>query len=340
MTIKPLEKNDYDGNQTIICKGTTTTNWLINMPSEGIAAACDDGLRIRIRNTESFDTYFTDPSSPMYIVYSVEFFVKGEQVGDYPVTYYNNSWTDKPALYTITYQVVDHDYQESSIIKEATCTEDGIVEKKCSNCGDTITEALSAKGHSYSDWTITKEATCIEEGSESIHCAVCDAIDESTVRSIPVLTVGWIEDENGWKYLKSDGTYPKSKFETIGGKTYYFNASEYRVSGLQTISSKKYYFSTDGVMQTRWQTVDGEKYYFDKDGAAHIGWLQLGDKWYYFRLTGVMHTGMLKKDGIYYYLEKSGVRHSGWLQVNGKLYYFKANGQMLTGWLQKSGKMY
>ena len=276
MTIKPLEKNDYDGNQTIICKGTTTTNWLINMPSEGIAAACNDGLRIRIRNTESFDTYFTDPSSPMYIVYSVEFFVKGEQVGDYPVTYYNNSWTDKPALYTITYQVVDHDYQESSIIKEATC---------------------------------------IEEGSESIHCAVCDAIDESTVRSIPVLTVGWIEDENGWKYLKSDGTYPKSKFETIGGKTYYFNASEYRVSGLQTISSKKYYFSTDGVMQTRWQTVDGEKYYFDKEGAAHVGWLQLGDKWYYFRLTGVMHTGMLKKDGIYYYLEKSGVRHSGWYRL-------------------------
>ena len=235
----------------------------------------------------------------------------------------------------------EHAYCDWTVTKEATCTEAGSKEKVCADCGDTITEEVSAKGHVWEEeYTVDKKPTATEEGSESIHCSVCGEIKESTVRPIPVLMLGWIEDENGWKYLKSDGTYPKSKFEVIDDKTYYFNESEYRVTGLQTINSKKYYFTDDGVMQTGWQTINGEKYYFDNNGAAHIGWLQLGDKWYYFRTTGVMHTGMLKKDGIYYYLEKSGVRHSGWLQVSGKLYYFKTNGQMLTGWLQVKGKKY
>ena len=255
----------------------------------------------------------------------------------------------------------NHAYSNWKVIKRATCTEEGILEKVCVDCGDVVTETIDAAGHTWgTEYTIDKEPTYTEEGSESIHCSVCGEIDQSTVRAIPTLPVGWKEDENGWRYQRTDGTYVKSQFEVIDGNTYYFNESEYRVTGLQTIDSKKYYFTDEGVMQTGWQTIDskkyyfndegvmqtgwqtigGEKYYFDKDGSMHIGWLQLGDKWYYLRTTGVMHTGMLKKDGIYYYLEKSGVRHSGWLQVNGKLYYFKTNGQMLTGWLQVKGKKY
>ena len=273
-----------------------------------------------------------------------------------------------------------HSYGSWKVTKKATCTEKGSRERVCTKCGDKVTQAIAATGHKWeTEYTVDKAATCTAEGSESIHCSVCDAINSSTVRaipmtahtygkwtvtkeptctekgtkvrtcnvcgkketkSIPVLTPGWKQDANGWKYLRPDTTYPKSQFEVIEEKTYYFNDSEYRVTGLQEIEGAKYYFNEDGVMQTGWQTIDGEKYFFDENGAAHIGWLKSGDDWYYFRLTGVMHTGSLKKNGIYYYLRKDGTRLSGWLQVGGKIFYYKLNGERLTGWLQKNGKKF
>ena len=273
-----------------------------------------------------------------------------------------------------------HSYGSWKVTKKATCTEKGSRERVCTKCGDKVTQAIAATGHKWeTEYTVDKAATCTAEGSESIHCSVCDAINSSTVRaipmtahtygkwtvtkeptctekgtkvrtcnvcgkketkSIPVLTPGWKQDANGWKYLRPDTTYPKSQFEVIEENTYYFNDSEYRVTGLQEIEGAKYYFNEDGVMQTGWQTIDGEKYFFDENGAAHIGWLKSGDDWYYFRLTGVMHTGSLKKNGIYYYLRKDGTRLSGWLQVGGKIFYYKLNGERLTGWLQKNGKKF
>ena len=273
-----------------------------------------------------------------------------------------------------------HSYGSWTVTKKATCTAAGSRKKTCTVCGNVVTEKIPATGHKWeTEYTVDTAATCTVDGSESIHCSVCDAINSSTVRaipktahtygkwtvtkqptctekgskvrtckvcgkketkSIPVLTPGWKQDANGWKYLRPDTTYPKSQFEVIEENTYYFNDLEYRVTGLQEIEGAKYYFNEDGVMQTGWQTIDGEKYYFDENGAAHIGWLKSGDDWYYFRLTGVMHTGSLKKDGIYYYFRKDGTRLSGWLQVGGKIFYYKLNGERLTGWLQKNGKKF
>ena len=197
---------------------------------------------------------------------------------------------------------------------------------------------IACNTHSFGNWTVTKEATAVENGLKERTCTVCGYTEKEEIPAEK--KVGWNEDSNGWSYVRADGTSPKSMFEVINSKTYYFNENGYRVTGLQQIDTSKYYFDNYGVMKTGWQTIDSSKYYFDKNGAAHIGWLQIGDKWYFFRQTGVMHTGMLKKGSTYYYLEKSGVRHSGWLQVSGKLYYFKTNGQMLTGWLQTKGKKY
>ena len=273
-----------------------------------------------------------------------------------------------------------HSYGSWTVTKKATCTAAGSRKKTCTACGNVVTEKIPATGHKWeTEYTVDTAATCTVDGSESIHCSVCDEINSSTVRaipktahtygkwtvtkqptctekgskvrtckvcgkketkSIPVLTPGWKQDANGWKYLRPDTTYPKSQFEVIEENTYYFNDLEYRVTGLQEIEGAKYYFNEDGVMQTGWQTIDGEKYYFDENGAAHIGWLKSGDDWYYFRLTGVMHTGSLKKDGIYYYFRKDGTRLSGWLQVGGKIFYYKLNGERLTGWLQKNGKKF
>ena len=187
--IEPLIADEAsDGNQTTVCRGEYIWTHLYHMPTDAIGVDVAEGLSIELRDS-SADMYEYSPGEPGYYSYwacDCDFAVKGEQLGDYSVSYYNYAYNNHPILYKITYHVIDHDYQESSIIKEATCMEDGLVEKKCSNCGDTITETIPATGHQWEDeYTVDKEATCTEEGSESIHCSACGEINEETVRAIP-----------------------------------------------------------------------------------------------------------------------------------------------------------
>ena len=66
----------------------------------------------------------------------------------------------------------DHSYVDS-IIKEPTCAEVGMMESKCSKCGDTYKTEIPATGkHEYSS-EVTKEATCTEKGVSTFTCNVC-----------------------------------------------------------------------------------------------------------------------------------------------------------------------
>jgi hypothetical protein len=66
----------------------------------------------------------------------------------------------------------EHTYTDS-IIKEPTCAESGVLESKCSKCGDTYKTEIPATGkHEYSS-EVTKEATCSEKGEIAYTCTVC-----------------------------------------------------------------------------------------------------------------------------------------------------------------------
>ena len=204
--------------------------------------------------------------------------------------------------------------------KDATCTENGSKEYwTCNECGKLFSDeagteeisasdiSIAAKGHSYGDWVVTKEATRTEAGSREKVCSVCgDKITEV----IPRISGTWRKDSKGWWYQWSDTTYPKSTFETIDGKTYYFNASGYMVTG--------------------WQAVDGKWYYFNGSGAQLTGWQQIGGKWYYLSPwdKGAMVTGWQKLDGKWYYFNSSGAMVTGWRKLGGTWYYFTASGAL------------
>ena len=51
----------------------------------------------------------------------------------------------------------NHTYTETTVA--ATCTTDGKTEKKCTNCGDTITSVIKSTGHKYGEWTISKKSS-------------------------------------------------------------------------------------------------------------------------------------------------------------------------------------
>ena len=64
-----------------------------------------------------------------------------------------------------------HEYT-SEITKGATCTETGEMTYTCTVCGDSYTEEIPAKGHSYVS-SVTKEATCTEAGITTFTCSGC-----------------------------------------------------------------------------------------------------------------------------------------------------------------------
>ncbi len=148
---------------------------------------------------------------------------------------------------------------------------------------------------------------------------------------------GWVNDGNGWYYMKDDGTQYKG-WVHIGDKYYYLNNSTGKmVTGWMQDSSnsKWYYFNETGEMATGWVQTGGETYYLNTDGAMVTQWLKVGDNtYYYLKSNGSMATGWYKVDNTWYYFNPTGEMLRGWIDVDGSRYYLNNNGAMAQNWLQ------
>jgi len=156
----------------------------------------------------------------------------------------------------------------------------------------------------------------------------------------------FIETSGGVKYRNKDGSYSKSKFQTIDGDIYYFNADGYRLTGWKRIAGKMYYFTADGKMYLRWKRINGKKYYFDPEsGYMHTGWIWVPEKnaWYYLSsIYGYLLEGWKLIGGKMYYLTPNDFyAKTGWQTINGRKYYFHpTDAYMCTGWQTIGGKKY
>ena len=86
--------------------------------------------------------------------------------------------------YTEVIPAIGHHYDTGTILKEATCTEDGKIFYSCTDegCNKAYTKILPKLGHDFGEeYVIDKEATCEEDGSKSKHCSRCDEKSEITV---------------------------------------------------------------------------------------------------------------------------------------------------------------
>lgn len=81
---------------------------------------------------------------------------------------------------------VDHTWNEGEVSKQPTCTEAGERTFTCTVCGDTKTEVITATGHAWSDWEVKTPATCETEGQEERHCTN-EGCTEVEFKVIPAL---------------------------------------------------------------------------------------------------------------------------------------------------------
>ena len=77
-----------------------------------------------------------------------------------------------------------HSFGDWSTVKEATCTEAGTKERKCSGCDEVETESIDALGHSYGNWVTRREPTCTETGLDVRTCSRCQGEEEYVVDAL------------------------------------------------------------------------------------------------------------------------------------------------------------
>lgn len=196
--------------------------------------------------------------------------------------------------------------------------------------------------------------------------------DESTGRKN-----GWMQTEEGWKYVDENGNIlKKSWLFDKNQKVYcYLNEKGIRVTGWFKDKEKWYLLDNKGAMLTGWQYNEGKWYLLDKTtGEMKTGWImeevtaQSSSNSNNTSTNGISNAangassvntnnsaasntaGSTNETTIstttntkiqnWYYLNSDGSMKTGWLQDKGKWYYFNKNGVMQKGWVIDSNSKY
>lgn len=78
----------------------------------------------------------------------------------------------------------------------------------------------------------------------------------------------WAQDANGWRFMKSNGSYAKGETLLINNEYYYFKDDQYMVSNAWHLINGGYYFfrPSGGLASNRWIQTNGMWYYVDGSG--------------------------------------------------------------------------
>ena len=133
--------------------------------------------------------------------------------GDATVTRYEASVTVDGKNYTSEHTVIDgecsHTVKDSDIkvIKKATCSEEGKVEKTCETCGYTWTESTPKIEHQYITSVQTVD-TCEEKSEYTVEkCSMCGSIKETSKKLYYSAHDYQIESINKEPTCTEDGEY-------------------------------------------------------------------------------------------------------------------------------------
>ena len=179
-----------------------------------------------------------------------------------------------------------------------------------------------------------------DNDSDNSHTTVYRPNDTST----PSYTdASWLQDENGWKCQKPDGTLLTDTWQQIP-----YNGT-----------LNWYFFDEQGYMMTGWLNRGGSWYYLNPAsdgtrGRMMTGWQYIGDIWYYFGENDAEEGKMVSEGWHYlsyngavnwYHFNADGGMDTGWLEIGGQTYYLYpvadgTRGYMMTGWQQIGGNWY
>ena len=174
---------------------------------------------------------------------------------------------------------------------------------------------------------------------------------------------GWVKTENGWEYIKEDGTKAVD-WLLIDGEYYCFNENGVMRTGWYEENGFTYYLKESGKMATGDVEIDGKIYRFNEGGAYTgetsastepkgtepgnaepadpevRGWVHTDAGWVFVMNDGRKATGWLAYGNDWYYMNVDGIMQTGWISDGGIWYYMKDSGAMAIGWINDGGTWY
>lgn len=123
---------------------------------------------------------------------------------------------------------------------------------------------------------------------------------------------GWQNDDNGYWFVRANGSYPKDQFEYIeeNKSWFYFDSRGYMYSERwnKHTDGKWYWFDKDGYMATSWKKINGKWYYFNRDGSMQTGWVKYYERWYYLNSENgdMVSNAFVPYNGGYYLMLEDG----------------------------------
>ena len=89
----------------------------------------------------------------------------------------------------------NHAYGDWVIVKEATCTEEGLRTQTCANCGDVIEEVIPKVDHTWNEGEVSKQPTCTENGERTFTCTICQETKTEVAEDLPAIGHNWSDWE-------------------------------------------------------------------------------------------------------------------------------------------------
>ena len=101
-----------------------------------------------------------------------------------------------------------HEFGEPVEVTPLTCTEDGVIEKTCIDCGEVVTETLTATGHNFTPATLFAPKTCT-------NCGLTEGEALATV-----VSVGDVIESENHSFTVESTEFTGSLSERRGNTTY------------------------------------------------------------------------------------------------------------------------
>lgn len=123
---------------------------------------------------------------------------------------------------------------EWSVVKDATCTEEGLKERYVDN--ELKQEVIPALGHDYGDWNIVLNETCTTDGKEERQCKRCPFKEERGIDAHHVLKDGYFFDIDT-HYYKCENCTDKIDLSNHNFEISKENKYAYLIDSLNTFGS-------------------------------------------------------------------------------------------------------
>ena len=116
-----------------------------------------------------------------------------------------------------------HNYGEWIMTVAPTCTQDGVEERYCKECGQSQTRSTYRTGHDFQEQMVIKEPTCTEDGLVQYRCTRCGATEAREVKGGHVWSEptyhGFVDDQvqfNSYQCMRCL-EYSKIQFAAVDG---------------------------------------------------------------------------------------------------------------------------